>query len=87
MLTLLAILLVIFGNGADYLSTLYALGRGARELNPLIARVGLLPSKLTVTGVLSMVLWVIGGLQALACAVLFLCGYALLALHNIKSAR
>jgi uncharacterized phage infection (PIP) family protein YhgE len=47
---MIGLILVMAGQVLDYLSTSYAIRHGAYEANPLVAYVGLIPSKLLVCG-------------------------------------
>lgn len=43
---LIAVLCIVLGNYFDYASTVHAINHGAREANPLVRALGLLPAKL-----------------------------------------
>lgn len=81
-----AIVLVVLGNLADYMSTVQALKAGKREMNPLINRFGLEQVKTLGTGVQVGLLFLLPpGVAAGTGFGLFVL-YSLIARHNLKKA-
>ena len=75
---------LILGSGVDYASTRYALARGAKEANPILRALPILKIVGTLSIGVVLSLWVAprtAGIEALVIAI----GYAIVALHNIRT--
>lgn len=79
--------LVVLGNVADYLSTRYALKRGAMEMNPLVRDLGLGITKLLAVLIEVGVLWFFPSQEMKVVSLLIVIVLAVVALNNVQVAR
>ena len=92
MIYIICVIGLLLTQVGDYLTTKKALKRpGAFELNPIVRRMGLLPSKLAISTVflyVGYVCWKNGNDVELAITtVIICCAYLWVSFHNMKIAK
>jgi len=83
----ISLLLIVIGHLADYLSTRYALERGAHEMNPIVRAMGLEVNKVVVTGLTAAVLVLFPPVAGLLAAIGTCTMLLMIAAHNVYTVR